>query len=253
MLFRLIIYSINWKILWKRYLLILGVCTNLLVLMYFKYYNFFIGTMNIFGQKQFSTKDIVAPLGVSFLVFQQIAFLVDASRNEIKKCSLIEYCTYVLFFPHVSSGPILLHNDLMPLLRSVRKVDWGNIASGIYLFVMGLGKKVLIADMLAEAVDWGYANLEGINSTSAIWITILYTLPDTNIKVYSPHISMTISRHIERQDLSLIIQRIGYTVLTGIAFHTKLMKLYLQKHFMISGVKNTILKQRLRKIIASRH
>ena len=176
LLFRLIIYSINWKILWKRYLLILGVCTNLLVLMYFKYYNFFIGTMNIFGQKQFSTKDIVAPLGVSFLVFQQIAFLVDASRNEIKKCSLIEYCTYVLFFPHVSSGPILLHNDLMPLLRSVRKVDWGNIASGIYLFVMGLGKKVLIADMLAEAVDWGYANLEGINSTSAIWITILYTL-----------------------------------------------------------------------------
>ena len=176
LLFRLIIYSINWKMLWKRYLLILGVCTNLLVLMYFKYYNFFIGTINIFGKKQFSTKDIIAPLGISFLVFQQIAFLVDASRNEIKKCSLIEYCTYVLFFPHVSSGPILLHNDLMPILRSVRKVDWDNIASGIYLFVMGLGKKVLIADMLAEAVDWGYANLEGINSTSAIWITILYTL-----------------------------------------------------------------------------
>lgn len=160
----------------KHYLVILGVGTDLMVLIYFKYYNFFVDNINLFLRGHFSGKEIIAPLGISFIIFQQIAFLVDAGRNEIEKCGVIEYFIYTLFFPHVSSGPILIHNDFLPLLRDRCQVNWNSIASGIYMFVMGLGKKVLVADMLAKSVDWGYANLDVINTTSAVWISVLYTL-----------------------------------------------------------------------------
>lgn len=156
--------------------LISGVIFNLIVLLYFKYYNFFVDNINLICHQQIQIKTIIQPLGLSFLVFQQIAFLVDASRNEVEKCGFVKYLTFMLFFPHISSGPILLHKDMFPLLDKEHRVEWENISSGIYLFVMGLGKKVLIADALAEAVDWGYANVSSLNSTSAVWVTVLYTL-----------------------------------------------------------------------------
>lgn len=160
----------------KKLFLGIGLCSNLAVLFYFKYFNFFIDSVNLVFQQSFTILNIVQPLGLSFIFFQQIAFLVDTSRGEVEPYSFWEYVLFITYFPHISSGPIILHTDLLPELRKKKIVDWDKISSGIYMFVMGLGKKVLIADLLAKAVDWGYMNTAQLNATSALFISVAYSL-----------------------------------------------------------------------------
>lgn len=162
---------------WGKIFLAAGISINLAALFYFKYYNFFIGNVNVLFKADLEIRNIVLPLGISFVTFQQIAFLADAYRKETPDYALWQYALFVLFFPHIISGPIILHNDFMPLLNGDRKkADWEQFASGIYTFAMGLGKKVLIADMFAEAVDWGYGNIAALNSTSAVFVSIAYSI-----------------------------------------------------------------------------
>lgn len=160
----------------RKCLLWVGIVFNLMMLAYFKYYNFSVDSFNLlFGQK-LAIREIVVPLGISFITFQQIAFLVDAYRGEIPVCSFMDYALFVSFFPHVSSGPVILHSDFLPLLDTDRKMDWDRLSTGIYLFFMGLGKKVLVADVFGSAVDWGYSNIPSLNSTGAVFISLAYTL-----------------------------------------------------------------------------
>lgn len=122
-------------------------------------------------------RNIILPLGISFITFQQIAFLVDTYHGKTPDYSLLYYALFVSFFPHISSGPIILHNDFMPLLnKEKREINWDKLASGIYQFAMGLGKKVLVADMFAEAVNWGYANVAELNSSSALFVSVAYSM-----------------------------------------------------------------------------
>lgn len=160
----------------KKNLLVFGVITNVLFLLYFKYYNFGVDSINLVFNTSLRVKDIVQPLGISFIVFQQIAFLVDTYRGENDRCSIGEFMSFITFFPHISSGPIIVYKDLIPKIRADKQVDWDNIATGIYFFVMGLGKKVLIADVLAQSVNWGYANIDKLNTTSALFVTVAYTM-----------------------------------------------------------------------------
>ena len=161
----------------KKFILILGISLNLALLFYFKYYNFFIDNMNVLFKANLGIRNIVLPLGISFITFQQIAFLTDTYHKETADCSLLEYALFVLFFPHITSGPIILHNDFMPWLNKHReKMNWEQFASGIYMFAMGLGKKVLIADMFAGAVNWGYGNVAALNSTSALFVSFAYCI-----------------------------------------------------------------------------
>ncbi len=157
-------------------LLWVGIACNLMMLAYFKYYNFSVDSFNVLFGLKLSIKEIIVPLGISFITFQQIAFLVDASRGEIPVCSFRDYALFVSFFPHVSSGPVIRHDDFFPMLDTDRKMDWDRLAAGIYLFFMGLGKKVLVADVFGSAVDWGYSNMSSLNSTSAVFISFAYTL-----------------------------------------------------------------------------
>lgn len=161
---------------WIKYLLGAGVICNLGILMYFKYYNFFVDSFNLLFGPRLAVREILAPLGISFITFQQIAFLVDASRQEISSCSFMDYMLFISYFPHVSSGPIIRHSDFLPLLHADRKMDWDKFSAGLYMFFMGLGKKVLIADVFGSAVDWGYANIDSLNSTSAVFISLAYTM-----------------------------------------------------------------------------
>ena len=160
----------------KQILLVCGVLTNLLILFYFKYYNFFVSTVNFVFDTRLDIREILQPIGISFIVFQQIAFLMDACYKEIEKCSFGNYALFISFFPHISSGPIIIYDDLIPRLKEKRYVNWDKISIGIYMFILGLGKKVLIADTFAKAVDWGYANVEILNSTSAIFVSVAYTV-----------------------------------------------------------------------------
>ena len=125
----------------RKLLLAAVICVNLGVLIYYKYYNFFVDSLNMVFRTSFSIRELLLPMGISFITFQQIAFAVDSYRGEVEKCSALEYALFTAFFPHLLSGPIILHGDFLPLLKDEnrKKLDWDQFASGIYLFACGMG------------------------------------------------------------------------------------------------------------------
>ncbi|WMC92307.1 MBOAT family O-acyltransferase [Kineothrix sp. MB12-C1] len=157
--------------------LVIGIVSNIGMLLYFKYYNFFIDNVNMMFETRLSFRSILLPLGISFITFQQIAFLVDTYHKEVPDYNLLDYTLFISYFPRVISGPIILHNDFFSQLsENKRKMNWDFFASGLYLFVMGLGKKVIIADMFAKSVNWGYSNIGELNTPSALFISIAYSI-----------------------------------------------------------------------------
>lgn len=162
-----------------KILLICGISFNICLIFYFKYRNFFVENWNLLFQTDFELQHIVMPLGISFFTFQQISYLVDSFRGETKEYQFIEYCAFVSFFPQLVAGPIVLHNELMPQFRNVNnyKVNWENMANGIFDFSVGLFKKVIIADTFGKAVSTGLGMYENANLTTLeiIIVVIFYT------------------------------------------------------------------------------
>ena len=148
----------------RRLLMIAGVIFNVAVIFYFKYYNFFVQNLNVAFGTDFVLKNIVLPLGISFFTFQQISFIVDAYRGEVKDYSFLEYALFVTFFPQLVAGPIVLHSELIPQFKdsSKWKINFENLAKGIMLFVRGLSKKVLVADVFGNAVNWAISQAAAI-------------------------------------------------------------------------------------------
>jgi len=130
----------------------LAITANLLLLGYFKYTNFFIETTNGILDTNFSLFQIILPLGISFYTFTQIAFLVDVHRGIVREYNFIHYILFVTYFPHLIAGPVLHHKQMMPQFASTSTYhpSWRNATIGISYFTIGLAKKVLIADSLAE-------------------------------------------------------------------------------------------------------
>lgn len=167
----------------RRWARIFAVAVNLGVLFYFKYYDFFVETVNSVFGSDWTLKHIMLPLGISFFTFQQISFVVDSFNGEVRDCSLLDYACFVTFFPQLIAGPIVTHDELVPQLQddSKKRFSWENFSRGIYIFTLGLAKKVLIADNLSKAVTMGYSyvaagNWDAMNSTSCLAVMLSYTL-----------------------------------------------------------------------------
>ena len=134
--------------------LILGLAVNLATLGYFKYANFFLtvgaGAMGL----SWTGMQIILPLGISFFTFTQIAFLVDVYRGVAREYRFIHYLLFITYFPHLIAGPVIHHKQMMPQFadENTYRIDLQNVAVGITIFVLGLAKKVLIADELAGYV-----------------------------------------------------------------------------------------------------
>lgn len=174
--FRLLLWAKGKGLNMHKCVLGFSILLNLLVLLYLKYYNFFVDNINFLFKTKFQIHEIIMPLGISFITFQNIAFLVDVYRQEVVKCSFLEYMFYIAYFPKISSGPITRFADLSQLITKENKEDfWNNIASGFYLFVMGLGKKVLIADQLLKVTNMGYQHVGEINTPTALLVSLAYT------------------------------------------------------------------------------
>ena len=161
-----------------KWILGIGVLTNLVVLFYFKYFDFFINNVNAVFKTSLPLQNILLPLGISFFTFQQISFLVDSYRGEIPSCSFIDYSLFVSFFPQLIAGPIVTHDEMLPQFQLIGKNKWNSeiFANGLFVFTLGLAKKVLIADTFGKAVDWGYYSIEVLNATDAILVILFYTL-----------------------------------------------------------------------------
>ncbi len=119
---------------------------------------------------------ILLPLGISFFTFQQIGFIVDACREEAGEYSFLDYALFVSFFPQLIAGPIVTHDELIPQFADEKKKSFraDNFSAGCVLFIMGLAKKVLLADMFGRAVAWGYGSLEALNTPSALIVMLSF-------------------------------------------------------------------------------
>ena len=159
-------------------ILVTSVSFNLLLLGYFKYVDFFIENLKFFLFKDLSMLGIALPIGISFYTFQQIAFLVDAYHGHVRDLSPSRYVFFVTFFPHEIAGPIVHHSEMMPQLTRISGDTWGNLATGTALFLMGLTKKVLIADSLTQYATPVFTTADGGHpiAMADAWIgTFAYT------------------------------------------------------------------------------
>jgi D-alanyl-lipoteichoic acid acyltransferase DltB (MBOAT superfamily) len=135
--------------------LYLGIALNLASLATFKYLDFLLASAESLTGLALPRAHILLPIGISFFSFQLISYLVDRLRGDAPVYPFRPFALFVLLFPHLIAGPIVRHNELVPqfALDPRRNAMWRRIAVGLMLFTLGLAKKVLIADRLAELVD----------------------------------------------------------------------------------------------------
>ncbi len=138
-----------------RWLLTGAVAGNLALLGYYKYAHFFVDTLHRAGYPSLSIGEIILPLGISFFTFTQIAFLVDTYRGKVREYRFTHYLLFVTYFPHLIAGPILHHAQMMPQFaaRPTYRWQWSNANAGLTIFVLGLFKKSVLADLFAVGAN----------------------------------------------------------------------------------------------------
>ena len=161
----------------SRLCFVLGVLFNVFLIGYFKYYDFFVENINALFRSSFTLKHLLLPLGISFFTFQQLSFLVSVYKKEEQVEDFISYCVFVLFFPQLVAGPIVLYSEMIPQFRdeSRCRFDSDNLARGLFMFCIGLFKKAVVADTLALFVDNGYAQ-SSLGLAAAWAVSLCYTL-----------------------------------------------------------------------------
>ena len=160
--------------LYKKTLLVFGLLFNILLLGYFKYSDFFLQNINFVFDTNYSLLRLTLPLAVSFFTFQQIAFLVDSFKGYVVKHTFLNYIVFVTFFPQLIAGPIVHHKEMMPQFTKKRNkfINHKNIYLGVFIFSIGLFKKVVIADSFSIWASNGFDVLEQLSLIEA-WITSL--------------------------------------------------------------------------------
>jgi len=160
-----------------KFILGTGLVFNIGSLCYYKYFDFFVDNINSVLGTDIVLKQIILPLGISYVVFQQIALLVDTYRKETENYSFVEYLLFVIYFPKIISGPIVLHDEFFPQLRreDIQKVNWDNLSRGIYIFAIGMGKKVLLADTFGKVVNSGFTVIDELYAVDVLIVMLAYT------------------------------------------------------------------------------
>lgn len=156
------------------------VAANVLALGYFKYANFFVSLVPGLATTPLTWDRVVLPIGISFYTFTQIAFQVDAYQGKVKDTDLVRYILFVTYFPHLIAGPILHHAEMMPQFRRVQTYlpSLEALSVGLTVFVIGLFKKLLIADSLGRYADSAFsaAALHSLTTPTAWRGVLAYTL-----------------------------------------------------------------------------
>ena len=158
----------------KRSLLTFGIAANIALLGYFKYTDFLIENINWLTDGHTPLLHLALPLAISFFTFQQIAYLVDSYKGETNEHDFLNYTIFVTFFPQLIAGPIVHHAEMMPQFSKVQNKikNNKNIAKGLFVFSIGLFKKVIIADSFAIWATQGFDVAEKLNLIEA-WVTSL--------------------------------------------------------------------------------
>lgn len=154
----------------RKFVLCLGIIPIVVILCFFKYYNFFIPT----DEDVFK---IIMPLGISYYTFKIISYLVDVyQRNEYYGGTLVEYAIYVSFFPQIICGPISRSEDIMRQLKQLSNISDELMSDGMYLILSGLFKKIVIADRLNTYVNAIFINPSGYPALALWMAAFFYTI-----------------------------------------------------------------------------
>lgn len=164
----------------RKALFAIGVAANLLLLGWFKYTDFLLNNLNTLLGTNLPLQHTILPLGISFFTFQQIAWLADiySRKCEPRSEGFANYCCFVCFFPQLVAGPIVHHQEMMPqfFARENHTINWENLYHGIFLFSMGLAKKVLLADNLSPLANYGFEDAGSLSILDALFTSTTYTL-----------------------------------------------------------------------------
>jgi len=161
----------------RKSILTVGVIANLGLLGYFKYTDFLIENINYAFSADVAMLDLALPLAISFFTFQQIAYLVDSYRRETKEYDFLNYAVFVTFFPQLIAGPIVHHKEMMPQFANIKTkvINYRNIALGLFIFSIGLFKKVVIADTFSVWANAGFDTATTLNLFEAWATSLSYT------------------------------------------------------------------------------
>ncbi|SIN93258.1 alginate O-acetyltransferase complex protein AlgI [Singulisphaera sp. GP187] len=167
----------------KRSLLLgLSLVANLGLLAYFKYVNFFLGSLEAMlralgSEASLPVLRVMLPIGISFYTFEAINYTVDVYRRRVPaERNLGHFLLFITFFPHLVAGPIVRARDFLPQLRQTKRWDWARMQLGAQYFLLGLFKKLAIADRMAAFADPVFAQPSDY-STHAVWVAALaYTV-----------------------------------------------------------------------------
>jgi alginate O-acetyltransferase complex protein AlgI len=157
--------------------LIMGIAANLIPLLYYKYGTFFIKSANdaasiLTSNIHFDVDQILLPAGISFYTFHAISYLVDVYNHKVKpESSLVDFGMYMANFPQLIAGPIVRYSEVVGVIRD-RKVRIDQIYSGVFRFVIGLSKKIILADSVGNIADSVFALPQGELSTGFAWLGI---------------------------------------------------------------------------------
>lgn len=156
----------------KNFYLSLGIIINILILGYYKYSNFLVIILNSAIDLNIPLKEMQFPLALSFITFQQIAYLIDIYNSNTKKQkNLIDYSMFVIFFPQLIAGPIVRFSEFTKQLKyNFLKIDYNKFCLGLVLISIGIFKKSFISDNLSILVDHNFNNIINLNIFEA-WLT----------------------------------------------------------------------------------
>lgn len=159
---------------------IIGVAVPLVVLGFFKYFNFFLSSAAAVMGKDIGVLRIILPVGISFYTFQALSYVIDVHRGKIPvEPDFVKLALYISFFPQLVAGPIVRASDFLPQLYEDRQITAANLKSGIQIMAFGLFKKIVLADHLSVFVDDVYGKPAAFH-----WATLLLAAVSYSIQIY---------------------------------------------------------------------
>ncbi len=167
----------------RKLLLLISITINIGILFFFKYFHFFIDSFQaltgIDANKNWSTLQVILPVGISFYTFQTLSYTIDIYRNKIEPAkSALTFFTFVAFFPQLVAGPIERASRLIPQFERQPAFSYKQATSGLKLMVWGLFKKMVIADQLAKIVNAVYTQPENYSGMEYFVCNFPFWLPD---------------------------------------------------------------------------
>ncbi len=164
---------------YKKHIFILSLILNIGSLVVFKYLDFFISNINTVFRTSLPFLNIALPLGISFFTFQQLSYVIDSYKGDknIQKYNFFDYALFVTYFPQLIAGPIVTHDEMVPQFADlkIKRFNYNNFAKGLYGFVFGLSKKVIIADTFGVLVDTAFEDVSSLGCINAILVMLAYT------------------------------------------------------------------------------